>query len=57
VNPAEPEEITNGIFTLLKDDKMRAELVSKGYENAKKFSWENMAKDVLSLYNRCLSGK
>jgi glycosyltransferase involved in cell wall biosynthesis len=51
VNPAEPEEITNGIFTLLKDDKMRAELVSKGYENAKKFSWENMAKDVLSLYN------
>jgi|AntAceMinimDraft_17_1070374.scaffolds.fasta_scaffold15740_2 glycosyltransferase involved in cell wall biosynthesis len=50
VDPYKPEEITNGIIELLDNKKLRKELISKGYKQSQKFSWKNMAIDVLKLY-------
>ncbi len=51
IDPFKPEQITEGIIKLLKDEKLRNDLIQKGFEQSKKFSWENMAKDVLGLYD------
>ena len=51
IDPFKPEEITEGIVKLLNDDALREGLIEKGFKQAKKFSWENMAKDVLNLYD------
>ncbi len=50
VDPYKPEEITEGIVQLLADSKLREELIEKGYKQSNKFSWKNMAIDVLELY-------
>ncbi len=50
VDPYKPEEITNAIITLLNNKELREELVRKGFERSQKFSWKNMAKEVLELY-------
>ena len=50
INPFKPEEITQGIERLLKDEKLRMILRKKGLKQAEKFSWRNMAKEVLKLY-------
>ncbi len=51
VDPYKPEEITEGIIELLKNKKLRQELIEKGTKQSQNFSWKNMAKDVLELYN------
>lgn len=50
VDPYKPEEITNGINELLTNENLRQQLIEKGYMQSAKFSWENMAKNVLKLY-------
>jgi len=50
VDPYKPEEITDAIIDLLGNEKLRDELVEKGYKQSQKFSWKNMAIDVLKLY-------
>ncbi|NQU33060.1 MAG: glycosyltransferase family 4 protein [Bacteroidetes bacterium] len=50
VDPYKPEEITHGIIELLSNKKLREELIEKGYQQSQKFSWKNMAIDVLDLY-------
>lgn len=50
VDPYKPEEITDGIIELLNNEQLREELVEKGIKRSQKFSWKNMAKDVLKLY-------
>ena len=51
IDPFNPEEITEGILKLLSDEKLKNELIKKGFKQSVQFSWENMAKDVLSLYD------
>lgn len=50
VDPYKPEEITTGIIELLSNEKLRNELIEKGQKQSQKFSWKNMAEDVLDLY-------
>ncbi len=50
VDPFKPEEITKGIEEILSSEKLRNELVEKGLKQSAKFSWNNMAKKVLDLY-------
>jgi len=50
VYPKETKEIANAINTLLNDDKLRQKLVKNGLEQAKKFSWEKTAKEMLKIY-------
>ncbi|MFA5961864.1 MAG: glycosyltransferase family 1 protein [Parcubacteria group bacterium] len=43
VDPAEPKMIADAITTLVQNEKMAKEMVRKGYENIKRFSWKNCA--------------
>jgi glycosyltransferase involved in cell wall biosynthesis len=50
INPFNPEEITQGLIEILNNDAYRKSLCDKGLERSKQFSWKNMAKDYLGLY-------
>ena len=50
VDPHKPEEITNAIIEINSNKELKEELIQKGLEQAKKFSWKNMALEVLDLY-------
>ena len=50
VDPYKPQEITEGIIELLNNKQLRDDLIKKGNKQSQKFSWKNMAIDVLDLY-------
>lgn len=50
-NPYSVEDIEDKIRLMLSDDKLRKELVEKGYMNIARFSWEESAKKVLKVIN------
>ena len=52
IDPYKPEEITGAIFKIQSDDKLRQSLVEKGLKRSEFFSWKNMAKTVLGLYEQ-----
>ena len=43
VDPLEPKMIADAMIAITKDEKMAKNLVKKGYENIKRFSWKNCA--------------
>lgn len=51
VDPKNPNEIVRSINKLLEDDTLKENLIEKGLQRAKKFSWKNMAISVAKLYN------
>ncbi len=52
VNPNSTEEITKGIIKILSDVNYKNELIRRGLEQYKLFSWESMAEQVLELYKQ-----
>lgn len=40
VNPKKPEEIAKAVWKILNDNNLREDLIKKGLENIKRFSWE-----------------
>ncbi|GMT45498.1 MAG: glycosyl transferase [bacterium] len=50
VNPFKPEEITAGIEKILSDEAYRKDIIERGFRQSAKFSWKNMAKQILELY-------
>ena len=49
INPRNPEEIAEAIYRILSNDKLRNELIKKGQENVKRFSWQNCAQKTLKI--------
>lgn len=49
VNPNETESIAHGMFQVLEDQQLRNELIAKGLENVKRFSWQNTAWRTLQV--------
>ena len=50
VNPQNVDDIARGMSKLLISKEHREILRNKGYERAKRFSWEESAKKLISLY-------
>jgi glycosyltransferase involved in cell wall biosynthesis len=50
VNPENVFDIARGIREVLLDADLRARLVSKGREQAARFSWERTAREVIEIY-------
>lgn len=48
-DPSKPDEISYAIRLVMNNDQMQKELVKKGYENTKRFSWEKTAEDILAF--------
>lgn len=55
VDPYQPQQITEAIFELMNDPSLRQKLVEEGLQQAAKFTWENMAKDVKAIYEEITS--
>ena len=49
VNPYDIEDIANGMEKIVFDKNLRKNLIKKGYENIKRFSWEKAAKETLKV--------
>ncbi len=52
VNPRDPEEIAQAISRLLADAARRDELRAKGFARAARFSWDQTARETLSVYRQ-----
>jgi len=50
VNPENVFEIARGIKEVLLDDDLRATLIRCGLDQARRFSWERTAREVLEIY-------
>jgi len=55
VNSYNPEDIANGIIKVLTDENLRHNLIKKGFEQVKKFSWEKAARETLKVFEENLS--
>ncbi len=54
VNPYSIEEIAQAMRKLIEDPRLREELVEKGLERAKQFSWERSARKHLKVFKEVL---
>jgi len=51
VNPYDPTSIAEGILKVLTDENLRRNLIQKGYQQVKKFSWGQTVKKFLEVLN------
>lgn len=51
VDPYSVEAIKNGIYKVISHHDYRNLLITKGFKNLKRFSWEKTANEILSLLN------
>jgi glycosyltransferase involved in cell wall biosynthesis len=54
-DPFQYKEIAVAIDRLLSDTDLRESYRQKGFTRAAKFSWENAAKDLISIYDEVLN--
>lgn len=52
VDPANVDDIKNNIAVAMEDEKLREDLVEKGFIQAKKFSWEKAAAQTAEVYKK-----
>jgi len=48
-NPTDIEGFANAMKSIYEDDTLRNTIISKGFENAKRFSWEKSARKIVSI--------
>jgi glycosyltransferase involved in cell wall biosynthesis len=54
VNPYNVQELTEGMFLVLTDEKLRKNLVNNGYKQVKKFRWEETARRTLKVFEEII---
>jgi glycosyltransferase involved in cell wall biosynthesis len=47
VNPYEEKEISNAVKKILNNDNYKKKLIERGFINFKKYSWQNVAKNII----------
>lgn len=52
VDPYNIQELKQAISQVLTDDALRQSLIQKGYEQVKKFSWQESARRMLAIFER-----
>ena len=55
VDPTSTSSMAEGIARLDASDELRRTLVARGFERARRFSWESSARDTLAAYERVMS--
>ena len=55
VDPLDVDDIAKKIEKVLEDKELRKELIKKGKEQIKKFSWEKSAKETLKILEEVVS--
>ena len=54
-NPQNVEDMAKALGLMINDEGLRSEMIKKGYERVKIFSWEKSAKETLKVYESCFS--
>lgn len=55
VNPEDEHAIASAMLLLLTDDSLRRELIKKGYQRIRRFSWNDVAKKTLGVYQQVIA--
>ncbi|MFA5933029.1 MAG: glycosyltransferase family 1 protein [Microgenomates group bacterium] len=55
IDPENIEEMSKNLRIVMEDPLLRPELIKKGFEQAKKFSWEKCAKETFGVYQDLLN--
>ncbi len=55
VSPTDSDALCQAMLSLYRSEDLRAALRAKGFEQARKFSWEKCAEDTLGAYRAALS--
>lgn len=50
IDPAQPEQIAEGITSILDDEQKQKEMIEKGFQYARKFQGETLTKQMMDLY-------
>jgi glycosyltransferase involved in cell wall biosynthesis len=50
-NPYDPSDIAKAIKKIMSNSKLREKMIKKGFQQVKKYSWEKMARETLSVYS------
>lgn len=56
-DPTDTEALSDAMLTLSENPGLRTEKIQQGWENAKRFSWERTARQVLTLYDTVMLKK
>ena len=54
-DPSDPDSFTSTLEHLLTDDTLRLQLISRGHERLKQFSWEKTAKATRNVYEKLVN--
>jgi len=54
-NPEDEDEMLNKIKKVIDDIDLQKDLIQKGYQQIKKYHWQNNAKETLEVYNRLIT--
>ncbi len=52
VDPKKSEEIAEATYKLISDQEFKNRMIEKGYENAKRFSWEKCAEEIAEILSK-----
>ena len=52
VNPHSPEELASAIDRVLTDENLRTSLISRGQQQAQRFSWASFTREVIQVLHR-----
>ncbi|MBD2045373.1 glycosyltransferase family 4 protein [Coleofasciculus sp. FACHB-64] len=55
IDPDDPASLADAILKVISDSQLRSELIQKGKERAKLFSWERTAQETLKAYKSLLT--
>jgi glycosyltransferase involved in cell wall biosynthesis len=50
INPYDTLALANGIFRVLNDESLRESLIKKGLKHSRKYNWNRIATQILSVY-------
>jgi len=57
VDPHDPEEIADAIVRVASDEALRNELRSRGFERAKRYDWDEVARQTLTVLRQVARGE
>ena len=52
VNPLDISEIAHAMRQMAEEDGLRERLIQKGFEQAKKFSWQKAGRELLNVIHK-----
>ncbi len=53
-NPHNPQDMAEKIVKICEDEKLKENLIKKGYQQVKKYSWEKMAEETINGYEKAV---